>query len=69
MADDEEEEAENVPDIKVHLNPPTRKVVSKKKAKKEPRVLTNMSVVYGIGSPPAHSEQQYDMEAVVAHAV
>jgi hypothetical protein len=69
VADDEEEEEENVPVIKVRLNPPTRKVVSNKKAKKEPRVLTNMSVVYGMGSPPAHLEQQYDMEAVVAHAV
>ena len=63
VADDEEKE-ENVRVIKVRLNPPTRKVVvSKKKAKKEP-VLTNMSVVYGMGSPPAHSEQQYDVEAV-----
>jgi hypothetical protein len=49
---------ENVPVIKVRLNPPTWKVVSKKKAKKEPRF------VYGMGSPPTHSEQQYDMEAV-----
>jgi hypothetical protein len=68
VADDEEKE-ENVRVIKVRLNPPTRKVVSNKKAKKEPRVLTNMSVVYGMGSPSAHSEQPYDMEAVVAHAV
>ena len=53
-----QEEEENVPVIKVRLNPPTWKVVSKKEAKKEPRF------VYGMGSPPTHSEQQYDMEAV-----
>lgn len=64
VANDEEEE-EYVPVIKVRLNPPTQKVAPKKKAKKEPRELSaNMSVVYGLESPPAQSEQYCEVTEI-----